>query len=172
MYKIRRKTWQNISEIERPCNFRVTREAENGTPQARCMNGHRKTDWLIWPDWKSLPGEKQNKIKNLLTCIVYSQKTWFTSMKGRNWSSKASTLVDLNQFYVTLLIVDIGINDIENTTSRHNAVFSSFIKTIKPFFSPQNRWESRMKPTGEIYTNWVLLPKELRKLERSVFCIN
>lgn len=44
------------------------------------------------------------------------------------------TLVNLKLFYVTLLIVDIRINDIENSTPRHNAVFSSFIKIIELFF--------------------------------------
>lgn len=42
-------------------------------------------------------------------------------------------------FYVTLLIVDIGINDIENTTARHNTAFFSSIKTIKHFFTKQTR---------------------------------
>lgn len=40
---------------------------------------------------------------------------------------------------MTVLIVDIGINDLENTTARHNAVFSPFIKIIKHFCTKQMR---------------------------------
>lgn len=50
---------------------------------------------------------------------------------------KSITLVDLKLFYVTFLIVDIGINDIENATARHNAVFFLY-QDNKTFFS-QNR---------------------------------
>jgi len=41
--RIKGKIRQNISGKERVYNFRGTREAANGTPQARCMDGHRKT---------------------------------------------------------------------------------------------------------------------------------
>lgn len=47
---------------------------------------------------------------------------------------KSITLVDLKLFYVKLLIVVIGINDIENTTARHNAVIFSLYEDNKTFF--------------------------------------
>lgn len=40
---------------------------------------------------------------------------------------------------MSLLVVDIGINDLENTIAMHNAIFSSFIKIIKCFWTKQMR---------------------------------
>lgn len=47
---------------------------------------------------------------------------------------RSITFVDQMLYYMTLLIVDIGINDIETKIARHKDVFSSFTKIIKLFF--------------------------------------
>lgn len=60
-------------------------------------------------------------------------KSMISLHESQKLELKSFTLGDLKLFYVTLLIVDIGVNDIENITARHNVVFSSF-QDNKTFF--------------------------------------
>lgn len=99
------------------------------------MHGWAQEDWLTMTeaDQKYILGEKLNKIKKPLTLHSLQLKSMISLQEKQKLEFKNFLLVDPKLFYMTLLIVDIGINDLENTTGWHNAAFSSFIKIIKTF---------------------------------------